>query len=288
MINSSERIFMTFKTWADLKKYRLEKNISDEQISAYLRLPLGRVEYLETGNFENDDLIILKLQLKNYAKFLDIPYQDIIALAELEKPAETQLPDSNYTAQPQVKKTHSYRGRKKQFNPVFIYSLVVLAAIVIIIVLNRYTNTVQPEYSLYESNSFSSDTTAATETESEDTASAFKPYIPQSQTDEIVSIDPLEGLAIYKTYNLRTPVNLNVYPRNSMVYHYDMLSGAAKENLIIKDQPAQFTLRRLEQIILYQAQNCRLLIDNIDLFTESYTKVAVTLSENDIVTVYVK
>lgn len=279
---------MTFDLWTDLKKYRLEKDITDEQISEHLRLPIERITYLEKGDFENDDMIILKLQLKNYAKFLDIPYQDIIALAELEKPSETQLPNNNYTAQPQVKKTHAYRGRKKQFNPVFIYSLVVVAAIVVIIVLNRYTNAVQPEYSLYENKSFPTDTTTTVEVENKDTASAFKPYIPQSQTDEIEIIDPLAGLAIYKTYNLRTPVNLNVYPRNSMVFHYDMLSGSARENMIMKNQPAQFTLKRLERIIFYQAQNCRLLIDNIDLFTESYTKVAVTLSENDIVTVYVK
>src|SRR6056297_2481937 len=117
---------MTLETDKDISKLRQDKNITLEELSEAMRLPVSRIEFLEKGHFENEDKVILKLQLKNYAKFTGINYQTVLKLSGLDKKPEN-VEAKSYTVA--VKKTHSYSGRKKQINPAVIYSFVVIAAI---------------------------------------------------------------------------------------------------------------------------------------------------------------
>lgn len=107
------------ENWSQLKSLRENKGLSLDVLSEKMRLPLERIEFLEKGIFDKDDIIIIRLQLKNYARILDIDYEELIKLAGLKKPTEETQTQTLGTSV-NIKKTRTYKGRKK--NPIrFLY-----------------------------------------------------------------------------------------------------------------------------------------------------------------------
>lgn len=273
------------ENWADLKSLRENKGLSLKLLSEKIRLPIERIEFLEAGIFDNDDLVITRLQLKNYAKILDIDYEKIIEMAGFERPKKDIL------AQPlgksvNIKKTKTYKGRKKGPSKVLIYSLVIIGTIVLIFALNRVAVALGINSDVFEMTKQQINA-LDTPVEASKDSSSFKPFFPQLKK-EVEVIDIIEKMDIFHTKKISFPVNIKIFPKNNISYRQEIKGLKNTENYILKDTPTQLDVNKPGRTIFYNAHSTRFVIDGLELINESFSLIVILINDEREMTIYTK
>ena len=176
-----------FENWSDIKDLREKKGISLDSLSEKMRLPIEKIEYLEKGDFSDADPIITRLQIKNYAKHLDLNYEEMVKLSGLNA-AKTDTPVIPLGENVKIKKTRSYKGRKKAPGKALIYTLIVIGAVVMLFGLNQLAKTMNISSDVFEMTE-KQQTALDTQTETLNDSTSFRPVLPQAnKTEEVVDI----------------------------------------------------------------------------------------------------
>jgi len=270
--------------WSDIKAIREEKGISLFSLSEKMRLPQEKIEYLEAGNFENADPVITKLQLKNYALHVGLNYDEIIELSGLKQPVE-EVNIKPLSEGIKIKKTRSYKGRKKEPSKLLIYSVIVVGVVGAIFLLNFIAsnlNITSDVFEMTEEQKSSLDTPLDTK----DTAS-FKPFLPQVQKEEIVS-DVIEDMNEYHYMKISLPLKIDIFPKETMSYRHEITGLNPKEDFIIKDNPKSLIFLHPGRIIFYNSQNSRFVVSGFAFREKEFSRIVFEVNENRELTIYSK
>ncbi len=273
------------ENWSQLKSLRENKGLSLDVLSEKMRLPLERIEFLEKGIFDKDDIIIIRLQLKNYARILDIDYEELIELAGLKKPTEETQTQTLGTSV-NIKKTRTYKGRKKEPNKVLIYFLIILGTLALIFALNRAAVSMGINSDVFE---MTKQQKNALDTPSETSidSSSFKPILPQAQK-KIEELDIIEEMDKLHSKTISFPIIIKVFPKDNISYRQEIKGLKTTENYILKDIPLQLEVRHPGRTIFYNAHSTRFVADGLELLDEKFSVILIEINEKREMTIYTK
>jgi hypothetical protein len=271
--------------WSDLKLLREEKGISLQHLSDLMRLPVERIQFLEDGDFTNDDPIITRLQLKNYARYLNLKYEDIIAISSLS------IPTTDFVAEPlgesiKIKKTRSYRGRKKEPKKWLVYTFVILGSLIALFILNKLASNLSISTDVFEMTEQQVNALNTPSEEKNDTL-VFKPVLPQMNKEEVITDITAEMLEYHRN-QISFPLIINVFPRDNISYRYITANSNPTEDFIMMDKPKSFTLMRPCRLIFYNIQNSRFVTPSLAFREKNISTIVIDINEDREMIIFTK
>jgi transcriptional regulator with XRE-family HTH domain len=271
-------------SWDKLKKLREEKGVSLFTLSEKMRLPQERIEYLEAGDFSDADPVITKLQIKNYCKQLDLDYEEIILLSGLKEPP-TDIPAAPLGESVKIKKTRSYRGRKKEPSKLLIYTLIVAGVVGGIFLLNLIASNLNITSDAFE---MTEDQVNAldTPTETKDTTS-FKPVLPQTTKEDVVT-DVLEDMSLYYSKSVTFPLKIDIFPKETISYRHETDGLNPREDFIMKDTPKSLFFTRPGRMIFYHTENSRFVASGFSFREENVSRIVFVVTEDRELKIFTK
>ncbi|MBW6458404.1 MAG: helix-turn-helix domain-containing protein [FCB group bacterium] len=273
------------ETWEEIKSYREEKGLSLEALSERLRLPVHRIMYIEKGDFSDADPVIIRLHLKNYALQVGLEYGKLLELSGLDQKKQTHTPE-NYTEKTIVKKTRSYRGRRKEPSKVLIYSSIALGVFLLIFGLNKLFTHLEIRDDLFE---MTDKQRFALDHEQDQNVDSlrYRPVIPQvvRQTE---AIDITEDMRILSEFSVTFPVRLNVFPRKTLTFRHEISNDQPREDYILKDRPQSLVFNRSGRMIFHHTEDSRFVFGDLAFREKDYSRVVVEISSEGQAFVYVK
>lgn len=276
---------LILENWADLKSLRESKGISIVSLSEKMRLPVERIEFLEAGVFDSNDLIITKLQLKNYAKYLDIEYENIIELAGLKQENDS-LPVQAIGESLKIKKTRTYQGRKKKPNKLLVYIAIVVGTLALIFALNRLAVVLNLSSDVFEITQHQVNA-LNTPTETPEDTNSFRPFLPQAHK-EVETIDILDTMSKLYSQSISFPVIVKIFPKNDISYRQEINGSKTTENYILNNTPTLLKLTKPGRSIFYNTRSTRFVIDGYELRDEAVSQILIDINEDRKLIIYTK
>ncbi len=275
---------MKIEIWSDIKILREEKGISLFSLSEKMRLPVEKIEYLENGNFSGADPIITRLQLKNYCRHLDINYEEIVILSGLKEP-EADSPVFPLGESVKIKKTRSYRGRKKEPSKFLIYSIIVIGVVGAIFLLNliaKNLNITSDVFEMTEQQTSSLDTPGKVKD-----STSFKPVVPQASKEEVVQ-DIMADMKEYHSMQVSFPLKIDIFPKETLSFRHEISGQNPKEDFIMKNTPRSLFFSKPGRMIFYNTQNTRFVISGFAFREENISRVLIEINEDREMDIYIK
>jgi transcriptional regulator with XRE-family HTH domain len=271
--------------WNDIREYRENKGISIESLSEKLRLTPERIRYLEKGDFQNADPVIIRLHLKNYAAHVGLDYQELLEISGLKRSKEQNPPES-YSEKVLVKKTRSYKGRKKEPSKILIYGSIVVGVFLLIFILNKVFSGLDIRENLFE---MTDQQRFALDHDTEESLDSlrFRPVIPQAGSQEQV-IDITEDMEIFAELDLSLPFRVNIFPRKTISYRHEIQGTQPKEDFILKDNPQSLDFRRAGRMIFYNTEDTRFMLENNFFRDKHYSRVVIETNSGGQTRIFIK
>lgn len=272
------------EVWSDIRSLREKKGISLQTLSEKMRLPLERIAFLEEGDFTNADPIITRLQLKNYARHLELDYDEIVRLSGLNK-IKTEAIAEPLIESVNIKKTRPYRGRKKEPSKALIYTLIVLGVLLVIFVLNRLANNLNISSDVFEMTK-QQQSSLDTPSEINDTTS-FRPILPQAAKEDIAR-DIIENMQVYHRMEITFPVKLNIFPKETISYRHEIKGQNPLEDFIMKNTPKSLFFSRPGRMIFYNTQDTRFVVSGFAFREKDISRIVIEINNDRELIVYSK
>ncbi|MBN2781218.1 MAG: helix-turn-helix domain-containing protein [Candidatus Marinimicrobia bacterium] len=274
-----------FETWNEIKKYRESQGISIETLSERTRLSSEKILFLEAGDFSKADKIITRFQIKNYAQQMGLNYEELIELGGL-KSIPTPLPAESRVESVTIKKTHSYRGRKKELGKPVIYALIVLGVFIAVFALNllsRHFNLSSDLFEMTDQQRKALDDTPAAVRDS----TLYKPVLPQV-AKRTETRDITDTMNLYDSLQVRFPVRLNIFPKQRLSYRLETAGTPPKEDYIFKDTPGSLFFDKPGRVIFYNTADTRFVFSGLSFRDKDYTRVVIDINERGLARIYTK
>jgi transcriptional regulator with XRE-family HTH domain len=264
-----------FEQWSDIGEYREKKGIRLEQLSEKMRIPVEKILFLEAGNFTHADPVITRLHLKNYALQVGLDYAELLAMSGLEKKEERELPES-ILVQSAVKKTRSYRGRKKEPSKVLIYSLVIAAVIAFLFLLNMLSRHFNVSSNLYEMTEMQRKALDENKTTGSD-SQLFRPVLPQS-AKKAGEKDIYQDMEMIAEFDTRFPLQIKIFPRNNISYRHEIPGEMPLEDMIMKYNPRVLSFTKPGKMIFSNTLDSRFVIADMIFRDKEYSTLLVDIN----------
>ncbi len=274
-----------FENWNDIKEHREKKGISLQALSEKMRMPVEKIIFLETGDFNDADPVITRLQLKNYAQQLDLDYNELLELCDLHQ-IKTDEPTDIQTQKIDIKKTRPYRGRRKEPSKFLIYSLIVIAVFFVIFILNKissHLNITDDLFEMTEKQQHSLDNNSISEQDS----NLFRPVLPQT-AKAMENVDITADMKIFMNRQLDFPVRLNIYPQKTISYRHEITGENPKEDFILKNTPLSLFFHKPGKMIFYNTEDTRFVLDDFSFRDISYSRIVIDIDKNGLAQIYTK
>ena len=272
------------ETWDQVKKLREEKGISLFSLAEKMRLPQERIDYLEAGDFSNADPIITKLQIKHYCQHVGLEYEEILKLSGLSQPP-TDIPAVPLGDSIKIKKTRSYRGRKKEPSKALIYMIIVAGVVGAIFLLNWIASNLNLTSDVFEMTEEQA-SALDTPTDSKD-SSSFRPVLPQAVKEEGIA-DVLEGMSLYHRRNVSFPLKIDIFPKETISYRHEISGQNPREDFIMKNTPKSLFFNRPGRMIFYNTQNSRFVAAGFAFREEDISRIVFVVNEDRELKIYTK
>lgn len=264
-----------FEQWSDIGAYREEKGIRLEQLSEKMRVPVEKILFLEAGDFANADPVITRLHLKNYALQLGLDYTELLALSGLEKKEEKELPES-ILVQNTVKKTRSYRGRKKEPRKILIYTLVIAAVVGLLFLLNMLSRHFNVNSNLYEMTEMQRKALDENKSSGSDSL-LFRPIFPQS-AKKAGERDIYQDMEMIAEFDTRFPLQIKIFPRNNIPYRHEIPGEMPLEDLIMKQNPRVLSFSKPGRMIFSNTLDSRFVIADMSFRDKEYSSILIDIN----------
>ncbi len=266
-----------FESWKEIRKYRKEKGISREALSRKMRLSVERIAFLEAGDFSDADPVITRLQLKEYARHLGVDYDELLALSGLQK-AETPDAGAAGIEKVNIKKTHSYRGRRKKISKTLLYSLVTAAVLLLIFLLNRVAENFSGSEDFFEMTRKQPQALVNDSAYLHD-STLFRPVLPQSE--KLPEKKDITGnMQLRREYQIRFPEQIDCFPAKDISYRYITENGIPREDLIPENTPVSIPVRYPGRIIFYNMEDTRFVFDGVSLRDTGISRIVIDIRED--------
>jgi len=272
------------ETWDQIKKLREEKGISLFSLAEKMRLSQERIDYLEAGDFSKADPIITKLQIKHYCQHVGLEYEEILKLSGLSQPP-TDIPAVPLGDSIKIKKTRSYRGRKKEPSKILIYSVIVVGVVGAIFLLNLIATNLNLTSDVFDMTE--EQTTALDNPGEQKDSSAFKPSLPQAVKEDVAT-DVMEGLSLYHSRNISFPLKIDIFPMETLSYRHEISGYNPREDFIMKKTPKSLLFNRPGRMIFYNTQNTRFVAAGFAFREENISRIVFVVNEDRELKIYTK
>ena len=284
-VNSPVKGNNMFEQWSDIRAYREEKGIRLELLSEKMRVPVEKILFLEDGDFQHADPVITRLHLKNYALQLGLDYSELLALSGLEEKKETLTPGI-IVEQAAVKKTRSYRGRKKKPAKALIYGLVIVAVVAMLFLLNTLSRHFNFSNNLYEMTEMQRKALDENKNPGSDSL-LFRPVIPQAGR-KAEEKDVYQDMGITAEFETRFPLEIKVFPRNNIPYRYEIQGEMPQEDIIMENSPRILALNKPGRMIFYNTIDTRFVISDLAFRDKEYSCILVDINAGGTVRLFTR
>jgi transcriptional regulator with XRE-family HTH domain len=226
-----------------LRKARLKKGVSLQQMAAKTRIDFKYLEAIDNGNFSFLPDLYVKAFIKQYAKAIDLNEQETIKKFEAVKSGkiiEDDEPKSLLEQKIEISKSRPESGKEKQMpvfdgtnvapdgNPmpgglkmklrVFIYAAgIVLAGVIIFFAFMNRSSTIVVEELPYEKVLEETNKRYQVEEKIEETAANI--INPDSLTLQFVNADSLDSAWVMVIYDDLKKEDFLLYPKNTKTVH---------------------------------------------------------------------
>lgn len=272
------------ETWDQVKKLREEKGISLFTLAEKMRLTQERIEYLEAGDFSNADPIITKLQIKHYCQHVGLEYEELLQLSGLSEPP-SDIPAVPLGTSVKIKKTRSYRGRKKEPSKgpdLFDYCRRGRWSHFLLNLIATNLNLTSDVFDMTEEQA-----TALDDNSAQKDSSAFKPSLPQAVKEE-VAVDVLEGMSLYHSRKVSFPLKIDIFPKETLSYRHEINGQNPREDFIMKNSPKSLFFNRPGRMIFYNTQNTRFVASGFAFREEDVSRIVFVVNEDRELKIYTK
>ncbi|MFO7840817.1 MAG: helix-turn-helix domain-containing protein [Fidelibacterota bacterium] len=274
-----------FENWKEIKEFREKQGVSLQDLSAKMRLPVERIRFLEAGDFKDADPVIIRLQLKNYAQQLGIDYNEILRVSGLQK-VRTPEPGAVKTEKVNIRKTHSYKGRKKEPSKTLIYGLIIVAVFFLIFFLNKLFENLENSEDLFEMTRKQSQALVNDSSYLHD-STLFKPVLPQAKK-AVEPKDITENMRLLREFTIRFPSRVDLFPVQNISYRYEFNDNIPREEIISQDTPTSIRINRAGKIIFYNMDNTRFVFEERSFRDTGISRVVMEISESGQTKLFVK
>jgi|GEM_PF-2737940 len=225
--------------WDSLRKKRMNKKISLEDLSLKTKINIRYFEMIEKGDFSTLPETYIRLFLKTYARELGFDFEEILSHApnNIQKKPKVPVIKLNNKNEPSP---FTYK-RKKKKNPFLLISgiIIVIAAIIV--------------FQYYENYDFLTFKPSLTDTLSQTTVISEPEQI--NIPNEMIPLDTRSNVT------LTLPYVLEILPEENLIYLLQVGNERSRENLIQKNINHSITINSSFKLKIFQPDKCRIILN---------------------------
>lgn len=250
--------------WDSLRKKRLNKKISLEDLSLRTKINIRYFEAIEKGDFSALPETYIRLFLKTYARELGFDYEELLAHTPGNIQKKPKVPKKN-TNHKKESSPFTYKSRKKR-NPFLLISGIIIVAAAVIV------------FQYYESHDFLSNKPSLTDTLSQTVVDAEPDII--SIPKEMIPLDGKNNIT------LKRPYVLEILPQENLIYLLQVENERSRENLIQKNINHSITVNASFRLKIFQPDKCRILLNGQTLPISSNKPIIIEVNDMGQVSLY--
>jgi transcriptional regulator with XRE-family HTH domain len=250
--------------WESLKKKRLQKKISLDDLSLKTKINARYFEAIENGDFSALPGTYIRLFLKTYSEALGLDFEEVLS----HTPPNIQRKPKVPIVPPPVTKTPVpfSAGKRRKRNPLLLLSGVVVI-IAAVIVFEYYDNSDSEEYK-----------NAITDTLNQTTL--------QTNLDPIQVSSEMEDLNPEDHVVLDSPYIMEILPEENLIYLLQINDERSRENLIQKNINHTITLNSAFKLKIFQPDKCRLTLNGQNIPVNTNNPIIIRVDEDGILTLF--
>ncbi len=250
--------------WDSLKKKRINKKITLEDLSLKTKIHVRYFEAIEKGDFSALPNTYIRLFLKTYAQELGVDFEEILS----HTPPSVQKKPKIPVATPPKQKTPSpFRlNTRRKRNPLLLLSGIIIIAAAVIV------------YEYYENSSSDTLNSPLTDTLSQTTLRTDAEAI--SVPNEMEDLDPGHEII------LTQPYTLEIFPEENLIYLLQVGNERSRENLIQKNINHSITLNSAFKLKVFQPDKCRIMINKQNLPVETNKPIIIQVDQTGKLTLF--
>ena len=184
-----------------------------------------------------------------------------------------------------IKKTRSYRGRKKEPSKALIYTIIVAGVVGAIFLLNWIAsnlNLTSDVFDMTEQQVNALDAPA----DSKD-SSSFRPVLPQASKEDVIA-DVLEDMSLYHSRSVSFPLKIDIFPKETISYRHEIDGQNPREDFIIRNTPKSLFFNRPGRMIFYNTQNTRFVAAGFAFREADISRIVFVVTEDRELKIYTK
>ena len=225
--------------WQKIKKGREQSGKTLKDISESTKIDIKYLENIEDGNFSTMDPIYMRLFIKAYAKEININYEELIQNTQIPKKNEERVKRNIIGSKNKTAKNKNLNiSKKNNSNKVFqIIAILVIFVFIIAIINQVITNNKKNLQKI---------------------KTPTKEQIVKKQSGQKLDINSTDTTIT----NFNFPIHLELFPNTNLVYRLNIKNNPPRETLILKDNNHSLTIDSSFNIIIYNASQCLLKIND--------------------------
>ncbi|BFN37153.1 helix-turn-helix domain-containing protein [Fidelibacter multiformis] len=250
--------------WELLKKKRIQKKITLEDLSLKTKINVRYFEAIERGDFSALPETYIRLFLKSYAQELDLDFEEILSHTPESIQKKPKVPVATTQGHENTKPLR-IRSRRKR-NPLLLLSGVIIIAAAVIV------------FEYYQNTSEDPTNTPLTDTLAQTTL--------RSDAEAIQVSNDMENLDPDDETILTQPYTIEILPEENLIYLLQVNNERSRENLIQKNINHSITLNSPFKLKIFQPDKCRIMINKQILPVETNKPVVVQVNESGKLTLF--
>lgn len=250
--------------WELLKKKRIQKKITLEDLNLKTKINVRYFEAIERGDFSTLPETYIRLFLKTYAQELGLDFEEILSHTPESIQNKLKVP---VATPPKHKPSNPLRIRsRRKRNPLLLLSGIIIIAAAAI-VLKYYQNASDDPV-----NTPLIDTLAQTTL--------------RNDSEVIQLSNDMENLNSERKTVLTQPYTIEIFPEENLIYLLQIGNERSRENLIQKNINHSITLNSPFKLKIFQPDKCRIMINKHILPVESSKPVVIQVDDSGKLTLF--
>lgn len=243
--------------WESLRKKRMNKKISLEDLSLRTKINVRYFEAIEKGDFSTLPETYIRLFLKTYAHELGFDFEEILSHAPGNIRKKPKAPENKVNNKKEPS-PFTYKSRKRK-NPFLLISgiIIVVAAVIV--------------FQYYENQDLLSYKPSLTDTLSQTTVI--------KEPDQINIPNEMMPLDTQSHVTLTLPYVLEILPEENLIYLLQVGKERSRENLIQKNINHSITINASFKLKIFQPDKCRIILNGQTLPVTSNKPVIIEVND---------
>lgn len=250
--------------WDSLRKKRINKKISLEDLSLKTKINIRYFEALEKGDFSTLPETYIRLFLKTYAHELGLDFEEILSHTPGNIQTKPKVPEKKINNK-KDSSPFTYKSRKRKNPFLLISGIIIIVAAVIV-------------FQYYDTHEFLTYKPSLTDTLSQKTVITEQDQI--NIPHEMMPLDTKSNVI------LTLPYVLEILPEENLIYLLQVGNERSRENLIQKNINHSISINSSFKLKIFQPDKCRIILNGQTLPITSNKPVIIEVNDMGQVSLY--